>query len=158
MRQWIFLAVTALLMVLASCQGTQPEEMSGSVVNRQKVVSAFDKYQLVEGDWAQQYANLSVEEMALFIELLRESDLEALRRLESNPVAERNVPLDSQWREVEVRSVRLGEEELEQERARVESVHQNRLMMHRLSVERYGRSFNGITGTQLDELGSELNR
>ena len=138
--------------------------MSGAV-DRAKVSSTLDKYDRATGDWAEAYAAMSVAETAVFIELGYERALEQFERFRRNPVVDRTVYFDAQGREVEVyepggrfedRKVRLNEQEVADRRASLEQDYRWRLALHRVSVERYGVSYNAINGEQLDELLADV--
>ncbi len=144
-----------VLAVLVGCQNAQ--QVSGTV-DRTKVSSVVDKYWAGTEDAAESYANLSIEGMRVFIDLNYERDLQQLER---NPATERTVYFDAQGREVkeynpagrfETRKVPLAGKALAQRRAEIERDYKWHLEAHRVSVERYGASYNAINGEQLDEL------
>lgn len=144
-----------VLVVLVGCQNAQ--QVSGTV-DRTKVSSVVDKYWAGTEDAPKSYANLSIEEMRVFIDLNYERDLQ---QLEQNAPTERTVYFDAQGREVGeydpagrfgTRKMSLTEQELLQRRADIERDYKWHLEAHRVSVERYGASYNAINGKQLDEL------
>lgn len=153
-----------VLVVLVGCQNARPSQQVSGTVDRTKVSSVLDKYQAVTEDAAKSYADLSIEEMRVFIDLSYEREL---RQLEQNPVDERTVFLDAQGREVEeedpagrfeTREVPLAGKALAQRRAEIEQDYKWRLELHRVSVERYSTSYNAINGKQLDELLEDVRR
>lgn len=152
------------LLTLVGCQSVQPSQEMGAQVDQLKVASALDKYQAVRGDWAEQYANLSVEEMKAFIDLGYQRALNQFEAFKQNPVEEQDVMLSASGKiverydpagRIETRTVRLTGKGLSQRRAEIEQDYRFRLALHELSVARYGVSFNAVNGKQLDSLNED---
>lgn len=162
LKRLLGLLTTGVLLILVGCQNVQPSQQVSSTVDRAKVASTLDKFQAVTEDSAEAYMNLSVEEMEVFIDLSYQREL---RQFERNPVGYCTVFLDAKGQkvdvynpegEVETRKVRLSGKGLAERRAEIERSNQWFLAVHRLSVERYGVSYNAVSGEQLDALGDAL--
>lgn len=162
LKRLLGLLTTCVLLILVGCQDAQPSQQVSSTVDRAKVASTLDKFQAVTEDSAEAYMNLSIEEMEVFIDL---SYQRQLRQLERNPVGYCTVFFDAKGQKVDVynpegevkeRKVRLSGKGLAERRAEIEQSQQWFLAVHRLSVERYGVSYNAVSGEQLDALGDAL--
>ena len=161
-KQGLLPLTVAVSFMLVGCQNVGSSQQVSSTVDRAKVAATLDKFQAVTKDSAEAYANLSVEEMVVFIDL---SYQRQLKQLERNPVGYCTVFSDAQGRKVDEydpkgdvqnRKVRLSGEALAEQRREITRGYQWRLAVHRLSVERYGVGANAISGEQLDALGDEL--
>lgn len=162
LKQLLGFLTTGVLLLLVGCQNVQPSQQVSSTVDRAKVASTLDKFQAAKDGWGEEYTNLSIEEMEVFIDLSYQREL---RQFERNPVGYCTVFLDAQGRKVDVydpkgdvqtREVRLSGKGLAERRAEIERSQQWFLAVHRLSVERYGVSYNAVSGEQLDALGDAL--